>query len=156
MQIRNAEKKDTQPILRLLRQVLELHAAIRPDLFVSGTTKYTEKELHRIFTDPSRRTYVAADENDAVVGYVFCEIKEHAQSGCIVPHTEMYIDDLCVDSGARGRQIGTQLFRYVQETAEQMGCSAVTLNVWEGNDGARAFYEKMGMRPRSTKMEITL
>ena len=156
MQIRSAEKKDTQQILNLLRQVLELHAAIRPDIFIPGTTKYTEEDLDEIFTDPSRRTYVAVDENDAVVGYVFCEIKEHLHTGNIVPHTELYIDDLCVDSSARGRQIGKQLFRYVQQAAGQMGCSAVTLNVWTGNDDARAFYEKMGMRPRSTKMEITI
>ena len=156
MQIRKAEVKDVQPILNLLHQVLELHAAIRPDIFISGTTKYTENELNGIFTDPSRRTYVAVDENNAVVGYVFCEIKEHLHSGNIVPHTELYIDDLCVDSSARGRQIGKQLFRYAQETARQTGCAVVTLNVWTGNDGARAFYEKMGMRPRSTKMEITI
>ena len=156
MQIRNAEQKDTRQILNLLRQVLELHAAIRPDIFIPGTTKYTEDELHSIFTDPSRRTYVAVDENDAVVGYVFCEIKEHMHAGSIIPHTELYIDDLCVDSGARGQQIGKQLFRYVQQAAKQMGCCVVTLNVWTGNDGAKAFYEKMGMQPRSTKMEIKL
>lgn len=156
MQIRNAEIKDAQQILNLLSQVLELHAAIRPDLFIPGTTKYTEDELNGIFTDPSRRTYVAVDENDAVFGYAFCEIKEHLQSNNIVPHTELYIDDLCVDSDARGRQIGKQLFQYVQETARQMGCYEITLNVWTGNDGATAFYEKMGMRPQSTHMELIL
>lgn len=156
MQIRNAEKKDTQQILNLLRQVLELHAAIRPDLFIPGTTKYTADELNSIFTNPSRQTYVAVDENDAVVGYAFCEIKEHMQSNNIVPHTELYIDDLCVDRSARGRQIGKQLFLHVQETARQMGCYEITLNVWAGNDGASAFYDKMGMKPQSTRMELIL
>ena len=156
MQIRNAEKKDAQQILNLLSQVLELHAAIRPDLFISGTTKYTEDELNRIFADPSRRTYVAVDENDVVLGYAFCEIKEYLRFNNIVPHTELYIDDLCVDSSARGQQIGKQLFQFVQETARQMGCYEITLNVWTGNDGAKAFYEKMGMHPQSTHMELIL
>ena len=40
--------------------------------------------------------------------------------------------------------------------ARRLGCSAVTLNVWEGNDAARRFYEKMGMTPRSATMELSL
>ena len=37
-----------------------------------------------------------------------------------------------------------------------MGCYEVTLNVWEGNDTARRFYEKMGMVPKETQMEFIL
>ena len=32
----------------------------------------------------------------------------------------------------------------------------MTLNVWEGNDAARAFYDKMGMRPKETQLELIL
>lgn len=46
--VRKAEEKDIDRILSLLKQVLEIHAAIRPDIFVSGTTKYTEEELKMI------------------------------------------------------------------------------------------------------------
>ena len=45
MQIRRAEIQDVPQLLRLLHQVLELHAQLRPDIFRSGTTKYTEDEL---------------------------------------------------------------------------------------------------------------
>ena len=41
-------RKDIGRIIELLSQVLELHAKLRPDIFVSGTTKYTEKELNYI------------------------------------------------------------------------------------------------------------
>lgn len=34
MTIRNAQSKDTEKILNLLQQVLELHAKIRPDIFI--------------------------------------------------------------------------------------------------------------------------
>ena len=43
MNIRRATDKDIADVLRLLSQVLEVHAAIRPDIFVSGTTKYSEE-----------------------------------------------------------------------------------------------------------------
>ena len=40
--IRNAKEKDLDEIMLLLSQVLEVHAAIRPDIFISGTTKYSK------------------------------------------------------------------------------------------------------------------
>ncbi|MBR2590888.1 MAG: GNAT family N-acetyltransferase [Clostridia bacterium] len=156
MNIRKAETKDIHAILSLLSQVLELHAAIRPDIFISGTTKYTEKEVAQIIKDENRRTYVAVDENDTVIGYALCEIKTFTATNNIVPHTEMYIDDLCVADSARGRHIGTRLFEYVKQKAKRLGCYEITLNVWEGNDSARGFYEKMDMKPKSTTMELIL
>ena len=154
MNIRNAQSKDTDRILYLLRQVLEIHAEIRPDIFISGTTKYTHEDLIGLFEDETRRTYVAVDENDEVLGYAMCELKEYKDSNNIHPHKEIYIDDLCVDSAARGQGIGKDLFLYVKEQARIMDCYNITLNVWEGNDTAKAFYDSMGMKPKSTKMEM--
>jgi len=48
MFIRRAEEKDAGAVTRLLEQVLEHHAAIRPDIFIPGTTKYTREQLAAI------------------------------------------------------------------------------------------------------------
>ena len=45
MTIRKAEEKDILRIIELLGQVLQIHADIRPDIFIPGTTKYTVNEL---------------------------------------------------------------------------------------------------------------
>lgn len=45
MRIRKAEEKGIPRIMELLRQVLEIHADIRPDIFIPGITKYTVTEL---------------------------------------------------------------------------------------------------------------
>ena len=156
MIIRRAENKDAKEILRLLNQVREVHAKIRPDIFISGTTKYTEGEVIRLIAKDNRPSYVAADENGNVLGYALCEIKDYSASNHIVPHTEMYIDDICVDSSARRQHIGKALFDYVVGEANRLGCYSITLNVWEGNDSARAFYEKMKMKPKKTEMELLL
>lgn len=156
LKIRNAEKKDIGDILRLLKQVLELHAELRPDVFISGTTKYTESELLEILTAEERRTYVAADEQDHVLGYAMCILRKQPNSNNMVPFTSFFIDDLCVDREVRGKKIGRALFDYAKEEAGRLGCYEVTLNVWEGNEGARSFYEKMGMKPKETQMEYIL
>ena len=51
MTIRRAVEKDVDKICELLSQVLEIHAKIRPDIFISGTTKYTHDELVEMFKD---------------------------------------------------------------------------------------------------------
>ena len=61
-----------------------------------------------------------------------------------------------VSSEARGQHIGRQLFEYVKEETKKLGCYEITLNVWEGNDSAKAFYEKMEMKPKATTMEFIL
>jgi ribosomal protein S18 acetylase RimI-like enzyme len=154
--IRRAEKKDIPAVLRLLSQVLEIHAAARPDIFISGTTKYTESELATLFADGGTPVYVAADEADSVLGYVFCIVKEPTASNNLVPFRTLYIDDLCVDESVRGQHIGEELFRYAVSEAKRLGCYDVTLNVWEGNDNAKRFYEKMGLRTKKTELELVL
>lgn len=156
MQIRRAEEKDTEKILDLLSQVLEIHAALRPDLFIPGTTKYQKEELNAMYKDKDRRIYVAVDDQDVVTGYAFCEIRRQKPRNNLVPFTSFYVDDLCVDETKREGHIGQELFRHVCKEAKQMGCYEITLNVWEGNDIARRFYEKMGFKPKSTTMEYIL
>ncbi len=154
--VRRAEDKDADKTLKLLSEVLELHAKLRPDIFISGTTKYTREELQEIFRGDRTPVFVAADESGEVVGYAFCVMKRQPFSTNMKDFSTLYIDDLCVDENFRGQHIGTLLFDYVKGYAKEQGCYDVTLNVWEGNDNARAFYEKKGMFVKETQMEILL
>ncbi len=154
--IRKAEKKDISKILELLQEVLEVHAALRPDMFVSGTTKYSESDIEEILRDETKPVYVAVDENDEVMGYAFCIIKDRGGSDFLVKYKYIYIDDLCVGEEFRGRHIGKQLFEYVKEEAEKLGCYELLLNVWEENENALKFYEKIGMKTKERHMEYIL
>ena len=154
--IRRAEEKDIPRVMELLRDVLELHARIRPDIFVPGTAKYTEEELKEKFLREDTPVYVAADDADRVIGYAFCVLMDPPFIHNMVPHRSMFIDDLCVDASCRGQHVGRALYRFVLEEARRLGCYEVELNVWEGNDDARGFYEAMGMKPKETRMETIL
>ncbi len=156
MQIRRAENRDIDAVHRLLRQVLELHAELRPDIFVSGETKYDKDVLRHVFADDNRPVYLAVDEDDTVAGYAFCALQQRPDAAYIRPGRSLYVDDLCVEEGRRGEGIGKMLFGHIVEEAARMGCSDITLNVWQGNDAARAFYDKLGMSVRETKLEYKL
>lgn len=150
--IRIANEKDTAAVLRLLEQVNRVHHDLRPDLF-NLATKYTAAELETIFANEDTRVFVC-EENGSVLGYVFTVLIDHQGDNMLVPVKELYIDDLCVDEAARGKGVATKLFAYVRQYAREKGCYHITLNVWEGNDSALAFYHKMGMTPQKTKLEI--
>ena len=156
MNIRKAENKDIPRLTELLQQVLELHAKIRPDVFIPGTTKYTQEELEEIIKDDMSPIYVAVGDDDEVMGYAFCQIKEQPFSNNMVPFKSMFIDDLCVDESRRGQHVGEALFEYVKDRARELGCYEVTLNVWAGNESAEHFYEKMGMKTKERQMEYIL
>ena len=156
MTIRQAQKKDILKVTDLLSQVLEVHAVLRPDVFVSGTTKYSPAELEAMFQNEKTPVYVAVDDDDAVLGYAFCQWRETPKSGLFVPSRFLYIDDLCVDAPARGQHVGQALVEHVKAEAKKRGCYEVTLNVWAGNDSARHFYERMGFQVQRATMELIL
>ena len=156
MTIRKAQEKDISRIIELLGQVLQIHAEIRPDVFIPDTTKYTEQELATLLKDEKKPIYVAVNEEDVCLGYAFCQVKEQPFSNNMVQFQSLFIDDLCVDRFARGQHIGESLFDYVKQEAKKMGCYEVTLNVWAGNTSAEKFYEKMGMKTKERQLEYIL
>ena len=156
MNIRKASTKDIPRIKELLQQVLEIHANIRPDIFIPGTAKYTEKELEDILSDENRPIYVATSREDTCIGYSFCILKNQPFSNNMVPSKSLFIDDLCVDQNTRGQHIGEKLIEHVKEEAKKMGCYEVTLNVWAGNTSAEKFYEKMGFQTKERQLEYIL
>lgn len=155
MIIRKAEEKDIPRIDDLLLQVLRIHHGVRPDIFKPESRKYTDDELKTIIADPKRPVFVAEIEG-RVEGYAFCIFQQHVNDNILTDILTLYIDDLCVDEECRGRSIGKKLYQYVLDFARNAGCYNVTLNVWEGNDTARSFYEAMGLGYQKFVMENIL
>ena len=156
MIIRRGEERDLSGIDRLLEQVLTVHSTGRPDLFKSGTKKYTDEELLEILCDDTRPVFVAVDADENVLGYAFCVFQRHPNDNILTDIKTLYIDDLCVDETLRGEHIGSSLYRYVLDYAKKEGCYNLTLNVWECNQGAKRFYESCGLVPQKTGMEKIL
>ena len=156
MLVRRAVADDLPAINSLLRQVLMVHHEGRPDLFKPNTKKYTDEELLQILADDERPIFVAQDEAGEVLGYAFCVWEVYSDHNTMVDRKTLYIDDICVDEGARGRHIGSTLYEHVLNYAREQGFYNVTLNVWSCNPGAMAFYERLGMTPYKVGMEQVL
>ena len=128
MIIRDAQNKDIPQLLELLSEVLEIHAKIKPDYFVSGYTKYSEAELEAILKAEDVKVYVA-DEDGRVLGYAFCMLQETLHKPFVVSFKYMYIDDLCVDSACRGKGIGNR--QSIHQGKDGSGYTGVETEAYE-------------------------
>ena len=155
MEIRFAQTRDVPGILALLRQVGQVHHVGRPDIFRKGAQKYSASQVLAMLDQPANPIFVAA-EGETVLGYGFCMVKTYHNDPVIADHTELYIDDLCVDETCRGQHIGKQIYETICRYAKMRKCYSVTLNVWSCNEKALGFYESLGMRPQKIGMETIL
>ncbi|MDO4460239.1 MAG: GNAT family N-acetyltransferase, partial [Clostridia bacterium] len=74
--IRRAEPKDLEGINSLLSQVLEVHAAGRPDIFISGKRKYRDDQILEIIKDDTHPVFVYEKEDGFIAGHAFCQFEE--------------------------------------------------------------------------------
>ncbi len=156
MKVRKAGLKDIERMNKLLYQVAGVHSKGRPDLFREGKKKYSTAQLEKILADPMRPVFAAVDDEDVMWGYAFCVFQQHNGDGLLTDIKTLYIDDLCVDESCRGKHIGSLIYEEVKKFAKENGCYNLTLNVWECNPSAMAFYKAMGLVPYKTGMETIL
>ena len=135
MLVRRAKIKDIEKINELLLQVAMVHHYGRPDLFKANCRKYKNDELVEIVKDDNRPIFVAEDDG-VVIGYAFCVITDRKDDNVLTDMKNLYIDDLCVDENMRDKHVGTV--------------------IWSCNESAQKFYEKQGLKPQKTTMEMIL
>ena len=154
--VRPAVVADIPAILDLLVQVNMVHHEGRPDLFKGPATKYNEEELKAILQDKNTPVFVCEDEDKRILGHAFCIFQFTKETDLLYERKTLYIDDICVDEAARRRNAATDLYHHVLSFAKEHDCYNVTLNVWDCNPGAFAFYRAMGMSVQKTCMEQIL
>ena len=156
MKVRRAEKRDIGKILELLVQVDMVHHKGRPDIFKGPATKYSRDQLEAIIANDNTPVFVCTDENDIPLGHAFCIHKQITGDPVLTDIRTLYIDDICVDEGARGRHIGKALYEHIVCYGREQGFYNITLNVWTCNPSALSFYEAMGLVPQKICMEKIL
>ena len=154
--IRQATINDINGISNLLRQIQQIHFAGRPDIFKCNSQKYSASELKAIIANDATPIFVYVNDTKQIIGYVFCVITKTENSNTLNDRSTLFIDDLCVDASYRGQGIGMKLFEFAKKIAIKSQCEGITLNVWNFNTSAMRFYQKLGMEPLKTTMEMNL
>ena len=74
----------------------------------------------------------------------------------ILDIADLTVDGSFATGGAVAAGDDASVYDHATAYAKEIGCTFLTLNVWQGNDSAMRFYENAGMSPRSITMEKKL
>lgn len=153
--IREGTISDYNEVNDLNCQIHDIHVQERPDIY-KNTEVPLDKDYYSCLLSYEDTKIILAINEDQTIGYSIFEIKVTPSRDNLVYRKIIYIDDICVDENYRGKGIGKKLFKYIAEYGKSVGAHSVELSVWEFNEGAINFYNKMGMDTKNRRMEIKL
>jgi diamine N-acetyltransferase len=155
--IRESRLEDAGALIELRRQIDDVHAEARPDLFVSADF-YTEDDIKAYFDAEKSKVFVAEEAGAGkILAYMILNTEPSPQLPIFKhPRTFVYINDFCVAAQYRRRGIGKALMEYAIAYAKGINADTLELNVAEFNLDAIRLYESMGMTTRNRRMELWL
>ncbi len=146
--------EDYPKVLRLFRQLHKIHSDLRPDFYLASDTPITQERYIEIFEDPENRV-IGAMDGEKLVGMCFLFWRERKNPLC-VPRKLAYLDDICVDEDYRKQGIGEMVCQEAFRIAREKKAVGAELSVWDCNQGAVAFYRKLGFTNRTLNLELSL
>ncbi len=102
-------------------------------------------ELERIITDPTTDLLVARDQH-GIVGMLTLAVFR------IPTGVRAWIEDVVVDTAARGRGIGEALTREALRLAAEHGARTVELTSRPSREAANRLYQRLGFERRETNV----
>jgi|GEM_PF-111469 len=141
--LRRAIANDFYDINLILIEENRYHADLIPEIFKIVDPVITENWLDEIILNPDEELFVCV-ANDKVVGVVLIASLRMPDNTELKPRKYVYVDEIAVKLGYRGRGIGKKLMQRVHEWAVEMKIDEIELNVWEANKLAIDFYERLG------------
>ncbi|HER43719.1 MAG TPA: GNAT family N-acetyltransferase [Candidatus Eisenbacteria bacterium] len=139
MVIRNAEAKDCEQCLTLLRQLWK--PAYDLDSIQEGT--FSSEDLNVLYgciLDNPNCEVVIAEKDERVVAMMDLSFRETFLHGGLM----MQIEDLIVDAKYRRQGIGQRMVGLAEEMAVSRGCRAAELNSDLYREATHRFWEAMG------------
>jgi len=149
MEIRRAEKSDTDAIVALFDAIHDEEAAGRT---TTGWLRGVYPTAAVVETGLSNGDlYVAEDEGTVVAVARLNQEQVDCYFGApwqyeAAPEQIFVIHTLVVDPKRKGQGIGSAFIRFYEREAIRMGCTVLRLDTNERNTAARRFYARLGYR----------
>lgn len=97
---------------------------------------------------PGSQGFVAEDEGGQLLGFIHVEPAQDPVHARLIG----YVSLLAVGEGAAGQGLGRLLLQRAEEWATAQGYGSLQLDVFAGNGGGRAFYERVGFAEESLRL----
>ena len=154
MILRIANENDFDRVHELMNQIFEKHLLRRPDIYKQGDP-YTLEQYRNSLANKNEIIIIAEIEQMAVGVCHMLKI-EFKEIPIMLQDCVAFIEDFCVDKEYQRHGIGKALYEEAVKRAEIWQADSLELNVWEINEEARKFYDAIGFKAKSTRMESKL
>lgn len=114
-----------------------------PDKVLASIGQWLESSL----ADDNDGRALVATVDDRVVGFVSLSTTTH-----FTGEIDAYIGELMVDEAFAGRGVGRALVEAVEQAAVEQRFQRISLTTGAANDGALAFYDRLGYRAEDVNL----
>lgn len=154
--IRTAAEKDKNAVNIIRRQVHQLHAAARPDMFKSEFSKELADRYDYFLQAEEYRVVVCDDMSCGIIGFAVMKKVSLGETPYSVERNFLLVEELGVDARCRRRGVGAKLINAAKDYAKKCGFSRLQLDMWAFNDTAEQFYTSQGFETYRKYMEIII
>ena len=134
-----------RPVTEVTESLTDAYRVLIPQLS-SSSNPPTGEALQRIIESDSAQILIAEDENGEILGTMTLVIFQ------IPTGIRAWIEDVVVDSSARGKGIGKKLNLAALELARQAGAKTVDLTSRPARQEANQLYRSIGFAERETNV----
>jgi len=155
VRVRKATNTDYNTLCELFDEVDALHRDNLPHIFQKPNGAPREDYYFGLIANENVGFFVV-NTDEKLVGFIHAIVRDTPGIPVLVPKRYAIVDSIVVKSGFQNQGIGSILMDKVQEWAIAKGATSIELNVYEFNETAISFYEKLGYRTLSRKMRKEL
>ena len=156
VRVRKATNNDYNTLCELFEEVDALHRDHLPHIFQKPRGTAWEQDYYLGLITNENVGFFVANTDEKLVGFVHAIVRDTPAIPVLVPKHYATVDSIVVKSGFQNQGIGRILMDRVQEWALDKGATSIELNVYEFNETAIFFYEKLGYQTLSRKMRKEL
>ncbi len=145
MKIVDAAEEHLDQLAELNAEVQAIHVAFDPTRYLAPDLHAMRQWFASILGQPGELLLAAVDD-DHVLGYARCVLKDTPINPFVFPQRSLYLDQICVREARRDRGIGRALVAAVFDRARDLGANRVRLDTAYDNQRAQAFFRHLGFR----------
>ena len=153
--VRKATTNDYNTLCELFDEIEALHRDNLPHIFQKPRGSVREKYYSGLMADENVSLFVA-EAGGKLVGFVHAIVRDTPAIPVFVPRRYAIVDSIVVKSEFQNHGTGRILMDKMQEWAIAKGAVSIELNVYEFNETAISFYERLGYQTFSRKMSKDL
>lgn len=154
IEVRPARREELETVNVIRRQVNDLHAQGRPDIFKPGFAEDIRRRVVE-FHEREDADVLAAVCGGEICGFAMINLVDRPETVYGYARRYYHVDEFGVDGGHRRLGAGRALVAYMKKDALRRGYDRIELDMWAFNEGAMRFYEACGFKVYRRYLEMT-